>query len=161
MKQLLMSVLVAALLAGCSKPTAPTETAAPEATSAPATRAKYPVLVVDELHQMSGSNPPPAYQIAAGAGIRLDATQFHFTYGTNPITPNTVQLVLNHSAYKVSRLVETNLFVIDRTTLEPVRGGAFPGFRSGDRAMCMIGRSVSKPEKEEVWVSWVGQIEVK
>ena len=161
MKRLSVTLLAATLFAGCSKHTGGTSDSAPDVISSDGAGRQYPTLVVDEQHQMTGSNPPPAYQIAAGGGIRLDGTQFHFTYGTNPITPNTVQLVLNHSAYKLSQLAETNLYVIDRTTLEPLRGSSFPGFRSADHAMCMIGRTIKKTEKEEVWVSWVGQIEVK
>src|SRR6266540_6076961 len=62
MKYPLTIVLVGSLLASCSRPTAQTETAAPQAASAPATPATYPLLVIDEQHQLSGSNPPPAYQ---------------------------------------------------------------------------------------------------
>src|SRR3989442_1760278 len=63
MKRPRIFALVAALLAGCSKPTAPTETPAPEAASAPVDPARYPVLIIDEQHQIRGSNPPAAYQI--------------------------------------------------------------------------------------------------
>ena len=126
--------------------------------------AEYPILVIDEQHQMRGKETPPAYQIPAVAGIRVDATHFHFTYGTNPITPNTVQLVQlarKKSHYRLSRLTETNIYVIDHTTLEAVKGGPFRGFRSGDHVMFFIGRSTQGPEKEALWVSWTGQIEVK
>jgi len=73
-----------------------------------------------------------------------------------------VQFVGNGSAYRLSHRVETNIYVIDRTTLEAVRGGPFPGFRSGDHMMFAIGRSTnSSPDKEDFWVSWAGQIDVK
>src|SRR5947208_1293816 len=98
MNQMPTFFLVATLLAGCSKPATPTEAPPPQA--APGAPVTYPVLVVDEQHQIKGSNPPAAYQIASAAGIRLDATQFHFTYGTNPVTPNMVQFVGGGSVYK-------------------------------------------------------------
>jgi hypothetical protein len=72
-----------------------------------------------------------------------------------------VQLIGDKSAYRLSRLTETNIYVIDHTILEAVKGGAFRGFRSGDHVMFAIGRSTRGPEKEDFWVSWVGQIEVK
>jgi hypothetical protein len=145
-------VLIAALLAGCSKP------AAPESGTPPT---EYPTLVIDEQHQMKGSNTPPAYQIGATAGIRIDTTQFHFTYGANAVTPNMVQLIADKSAYRLARLTETNIYVIDHTILEAVKGGTFRGFRSGDHVTFAIGRSTRGPEKEDFWVSWAGQIEVK
>ncbi len=161
MKQLRFLVLGATLLAGCSKPTAPTETRVPEAVSAP-TPANYPVLLIDEPHQIQGTNTPAPYQISSTPGIRLDATQFHFTYGTDPITPNMVQFVGGGSVYRLSRRTETNTYVIDGTTLEAVRGATFRGFRPGDHMMFAIGRSTnSSPGKEDFWVSWAGQIEVK
>ena len=58
--------------------------------------------------------------------------------------------------------METNVYLIDRTTMEAVRGGPFRGFRPGDRMMFAIGRSTnSRPDKEDSWVSWAGQLEVK
>jgi len=152
-------VLIAALLAGCSKPAAPTDASISPEPSTPT--AEYPTLVIDEQHQIRGKETPPAYQIPTAAGIRLDATQFHFTYGTNAVTPNMVQFVGDQSVYRLSRPTETNVYVIDRTTLEAVKGGAFRGFRSGDRVMFAIGRSTRSTEKEDFWVSWAGQIEVK
>ena len=123
--------------------------------------AEYPTLIIDEQHQIQGQETSPAYQIAAAAGIRLDTTGFHFTYGTNAVTPNMVQLVGEQSVYRLSQPTETNVYVIDHTTLEAVKGGAFRGFRSGDRVMFAIGRSTRSSEKEDFWVSWAGQIEVK
>jgi hypothetical protein len=161
-KQLSSLALAATLLGGCSKPAAPTETPAPEAASAPAAPANYPVLLIDEPHQIRDTSAPSAYQISGAAGIRLDATQFHFTYGTNSVTPNMVQFVGDGSVYRLSHRTETNIYLIDRTTLEAARGGPFHGFRPGDHLMFAIGRSTnSSPDKEEFWVSWAGQIEVK
>ncbi len=152
-------VLITALLAGCSKPATPPDTSTLEKMSTPQTA--YPTLVIDEQHQIRGKDTPPAYQIAASSGIYLDASQFHFTYGTNVVTPNMVQLVENKSAYRLSQPTETNIYVIDHTTLEAVKGAAFRGFQPGDHVMFAIGRSKRGPEKEEFWVSWAGQIEVK
>ena len=122
---------------------------------------EYQTLVVDELHKMQGSNMPTAYQLDAAPGIRLDTRQFRFTYGTNDVTPNMVQLMGKGSAYRLSHQTETNVYVIDRTTMEPIKGGPFPGFKRGDQILFAIGRSKLTSEKEEFWVSWVGQIEVK
>ncbi len=121
---------------------------------------EYPTLVIDEQHRIRGKETPPAYQIPAAAGIRLDATQFHFTYGKTAVTPNMVQFVGDKSVYRLSRKTEANIYVIDHATLEAVRGGAFRGLRAGDHMMFAIGRSTSSSDKEAFWVSWVGRIEV-
>ena len=56
--------------------------------------------------------------------------------------------------------METNVYLIDRTTMEAVRGGLFRGFLPGDRMMIAISRSTnSSPDKEGFWVSWAGQLE--
>jgi hypothetical protein len=154
-------VLIAAILAGCSKPTTPADSSTPGKTETSAPPSEYPTLVIDEQHQILSKETPPVYQIVAAAGIRLDATQFHFTYGTNAVTPNMVQFVGGQSVYRLARPTETNVYVIDHTTLAAVKGGAFRGFRSGDRVMFAIGRSTRGPDKEDFWVSWAGQIEVK
>src|SRR5215813_7547943 len=119
--------VLAAILAGCSKPTDTPETAKK---SAPVPRSpEYPVLVIDEEHQIHGTNDaayeisarlgvgidatnfhfahgtntPSVYQIAATPGIRIDATKYQFTYGTNQFSPNMVQLFANDSLYRLSR----------------------------------------------------------
>jgi hypothetical protein len=110
--------------------------------------AKYPTLVIDEQHQLLGNNQPAVYQIDAAAGIRLDVEQFHFTYGTNAITPNMIQFMGDGAVYRLSLPTETPIYVIDDTTLKAELGGPFRGFRSGDRMMFAIGRSTSGPNKE-------------
>lgn len=58
--------------------------------------------------------------------------------------------------------METDVHLIDRTAMEAVRGGSFREFRPGDRMMFTIGRSTnSRPDKEDFWVSWARQLEVK
>ena len=162
MKRPINFVLIATILAGCSKHTAPSDASTAETVAPPAATSEYPTLIIDEKHQIHGSNTPAAYQITAATGIRLDATQFHFTYGTNAVGPNMVQFVGAGSAYRLARPAETNIYVIDHTTLEAVRGGLFRGFRPGDQIMFAIGLSTnSTPDKEDFWVSWAGQIEVK
>ena len=160
MKKLPILLSVAILVAGCSKPS--TLTGSPETVSTPSTPANYPIVVIDEQHQIKGSNTPAGYQIPAGVGIRLDASQFHFTYGTNPVTPNRVQLVGDGAAYRLSQRIETNMYLIDPGTLEAVRGGPFRGFHSGDHMFFAIGRSTNNvPDKEDFYVSWAGKLEVK
>lgn len=112
---------------------------------------------------MQGTNALVPYPIGAASGIRLDTAQFQFKYGTSPVAPNMIQLVLGKSRlYKLSKPTVTNLYVIDRTTMEPLRDEAFRGFHSGDNGILMIGRTMpGSREKESVAVSWVGKIEVK
>src|SRR5262245_45953128 len=104
MKGLAVFVVALTLVAGCSKPPD-----SPQATKKPARSLpppEYPILTIDEEHQIHGSdsniayeisarlgvligatnfhfahqsNLPPAYQISATPGIRIDATKFHFT----------------------------------------------------------------------------------
>ena len=58
--------------------------------------------------------------------------------------------------------METNVYLIDRTTMEAMRGRPFRGFLPGDRMMITIGRLTnSSPDKEGFWVSWAGQLEFK
>ncbi len=161
MKHPVTFILITVLFISCSKSTAPTDSSTSEKMTISIPPAEYPTLVIGEQHQIRGKGTPPAYQIAAAAGIRLNATQFRFTYGTNAVTPNMVQFVGDKSVYRLSRPIETNIYVIDHTTLEAVKGGVFRGFRSGDHVMFAIGRLTRGPEKEDFWVSWAGQIEVK
>jgi hypothetical protein len=112
-------------VAGCSKST---ETTAQGTAAPPATPDKYPTLVIDDQHEIKGSNTYAIYQISASPGIRLDASQFHFTFGTNAMTPNMVQFIGSNSVYTLSNLTETNIYVIDSATLETARGPAFQGF---------------------------------
>lgn len=153
--------LIAAFLTGCSKsPEAPyTATARPPIASADPSQ--YPTLVIDPEHQVEASNTPAIYQFGAAPGVRLDAAQFKFAYGTNSITQDMIQVVLDDShIYKLLRPTVTNLYVIDRSTLEPLRGGPFAGFHSGDHGMLAIGRAESgKPAA--IFVSWVGKFQVK
>jgi hypothetical protein len=162
MKYVTIFLLVGTIVTGCSKSSPQTAAAAPEPPVPSATPAGYPTLVVDEQHRIRGSNMPPDYQIVTASGVRLDAANFNFTYGTNALTPNMVMVVLGRSAYKLSVPRETNLYVIDGTTLTPLRGGPFRGFQPGDHAIVAIGRATNNAAgKEDLWVSWVAQISAK
>jgi hypothetical protein len=177
--------LASMLVGGCSKPANSTEAAPQSAPSPPPP--EYPILVIDEEHQIHGTNNapyeisarlgvgidatnfhfahganmPPAYQISATAGIRIDATKFHFRDDTNQFNPNMVQLFGNDSLYKLSRETETNFYTLDYYKLETVGGDSFRGFKPGDRITLAIGRSTNTFANHEFWVMWVGQIEVK
>lgn len=72
-----------------------------------------------------------------------------------------VQLLGKGIGYQLSQPVVTNAYVLDSSTLKPLRSGSFSGFRPGERLLLAIGLSTNGPEKEDFWVSWVGQIEVK
>jgi hypothetical protein len=52
--------------------------------------------------------------------------------------------------------VETNVYLIDRTTMEAVRGGPFRGFRPGDRMMFAIGRSTNSQRRQDDRI-WSGE----
>jgi hypothetical protein len=151
MKSAKLSALAALLLVtGCSQSSTSTDIT------------QYPTVVIDEQHQMQGTNTPAIYQIRAGSGIRLETAKFQFKYGTSAATPNMIQVVLGKSQlYKLTNPTVTNLYIIDRTTLKPLRDEAFRGFASGDSGLLMVGRDMSSPEKESVHVSWVGKFEVK
>jgi hypothetical protein len=177
--------VLAAILAGCSRPTDSPE-AANRSASAPSPP-EYPVLVIDEEHHIHGTNDaayeisarlgveidatnfhfahgtnaPPAYQLSATPGIRIDATRYQFTYGTNPFNPNMVQLFANDSLYRLSRESETNFYTLDYYKLETVGGDSFHGFKPGDNITLAIGRSTNTFHNQEFWVMWVGRIEVK
>ncbi len=140
-------LVVAVVLFGCFKP---------------ADTSEYPTLVVDEIHQFGATNASPAYQVAPGSGIRIETDQFQFKYGTSSVAPNMVQVILGKSRlYKLSRPTETNLYVLDRTTLEPLGPESFSGFHSGDSGMLMIGRTDPKAVgKESVFVLWVANFKV-
>ena len=132
--------------------------------SKPIDKSQYPTLVVDESHQFQPTKTSTAYRFVPASGIRLETGQFPFKYGTSPATPNMIQVILGKSQlYKLSRPTVTNLYVLDRTTLEPLRGSSFSGFRSGDSGMLMIGHlgPDSSHGKESIFVSWVGKFEVK
>jgi hypothetical protein len=147
--------LIALLVVGCSKPT---NSAPPETTDLPTAPDNHPTLVIDEQHEINGTNTYATYQISASSGIRLDTTQFHFTFGTNAVTPNMIQFIGSNSVYALSNLTETNICLIDANTMETVRGVAFIGFQPGDNLFFAIGRATNSTD---FWVSWTGQIEVK
>src|SRR5580698_2160368 len=94
------------LMARCSKPTATTDSATPGSAIPPTIPDRYSTLVIDEQHEMIGSNSYAVYQINASSGVRLDATQFHFTFGTNVITPNMVQFIGSNSVFALSNPTE-------------------------------------------------------
>ena len=177
-------VLVSMLLGGCSKPDSPTEAAT---RSAPSPPPEYPILVIDQDHQLHstndlayeisarigvginatnfhfahGTNMAPAYQISAAPGIQIDATKFQFRDGTNPFNPNMVQLFGNESLYRLSRETETNFYTVDYYKLETVGGEPFRGFNRGDHITVALGRSTNTFHSEEFWIMWLGHIEVK
>src|SRR5258705_13037378 len=70
MKKVPILLLVTILVAGCSNALTPTDAPGSEAASAPPTPANYPIVLIDEQHQIQGSNTPAGYQIPAGVGIR-------------------------------------------------------------------------------------------
>jgi len=148
MKHPSIFIVAAVLFAGCSKPT---------------DTSQYPTLLVDEAHQFQPTNTSATYEFAPASGIRLETGGFQFKYGTSPVSPNMIQVILGKSQlYKLSAPTVTNLYVLDLTTLTPLRGESFSGFRSGDSGMFMIGRTGPGAQgKESVFVSWVGKFQVK
>jgi hypothetical protein len=159
LQAIFLLTLLPLVFAGCSKPI--TSVDAPPKPARPAPQIEYPILVVDEEHQMRGSNLPPAYQISPASGIRLDATQFLFKYGSNALAPNAVQLISTNSLHRLSRETETNFYTIDYYKLETVRGDSFRGFNSGDHVTLVIGRATNTFDAQELWVMWMAQLEVK
>jgi hypothetical protein len=181
MKHPAIFVLLALLLSACSKPSTSTDTPQKPAPAPP--QPEYPILVVDEAHQIHGarivepcrhcvpllvvdeehrgSNSPPAYQISPGPGIRLDGTQFNFKHDSNDPAPNSVQLISTNSLHRLSRETETNFYTIDYYKLETIRGDSFRGFRSGDHLTLVIGRATNTFDAQEIWVMWIAELEVK
>jgi hypothetical protein len=104
-----------------------------------------------------------AYKIAASPGIRLNTAQFQFRYGTDPVKPDMIHLVLSNSRiYKLSTPAARDLYVLDRSTLKPMRGEAFSGFKSGDRWMLAIGHVDSEnPSANKLNLTWFGRLEVE
>lgn len=151
MKHLTFFLLAAFFVSGCSQKTELADTS------------QYPLLIVDAEHQIQGTNSPVTYQFGAVQGLRLDATRFQFTYGTSAISPNVIQVVIGHNQlHMLAKPTETNLYLIDRSTLQPLRGGKFTGFQTGDGGVLMIGRLMTDPaDKVSVAVSWAAKFEVK
>jgi hypothetical protein len=185
MKSPAVFIFVLILVAGCSKPTDSTDAPTKSAPSSPPP--EYPLLVVDEEHEIRGTNElayrirarlgvgieatnfhfadgaimPPAYQISATPGIRVDATKIQITDGTNSLSPNMVQLFGNESLYRLASETETNFYAVDYYKLETVGGDSFSGFKPGDHFMLAIGRSTNNFHDHRFWVMWAGHIEVK
>jgi hypothetical protein len=65
MKLPMVFLLVATLVAGCSKHTASTDASTREITPPAAKTIEYPTLVIDEQQQIRGSNTPTAYHLHA------------------------------------------------------------------------------------------------
>src|ERR1043166_7148257 len=108
----------------------------------PAGPSYYPTFLCDETHEFQPTNGYATYEFTPASGIRLETRAFQFRYGTSPVSPNTIQVIVGKShLYKLATPTVTNLYVLDRTTLTPLRGEAFSGFRSGDSGMFMIGRT--------------------
>jgi hypothetical protein len=144
-------VLGLAGVMGCSKP------ASPGSADLPSDPAKYPILVIDAAHLIG----KVAYDIAPTAGIYLDLSRFKFTYGKSAVVPDEIQVLLDGTHYRLSPSSATRCRV-DGTTVKPIRGGPFPGFRTGSKVIIGIGRS--KPEESDshaMEASWAGMIRVK
>ncbi len=160
-KHLTILFLGTALLAGCSNSdtsTSATAVTIPVPLDSPL---HFPTLVIDAQHNMTDSNKPPAYQINATPGVWLDGSRYHFAYGSNDLAPNMVHLIVGDSSYRLYWPVPTNIFIISPITMDAIKGEAFRGFHPGDHVDVMVGRAVDSSEKEELLVSWAGQIEVK
>jgi hypothetical protein len=151
MKRLALVLLATVVFSGCSRKTEPIDAS------------QYPLLVVDAEHQIQGTNSPATYQFGATKGLRVDAARFQFRYGTSDVAPNMIQVVIGKSQlHMLSKATETNFYLIDRSTLKPLRGGQFSGFQTGDVGVIMIGRLMADPvEKVSVAVSWAAKYEVK
>jgi hypothetical protein len=191
MKHLALVLLSTALLAGCSDSDTPTPTAATTAPIPADSPRYYPRLVLDAEHnklieqqtnnvalesdamrdlsvltssnwlRITDTNKLPVYQISPASGVWLDGSHFHFTYGTNPLVPNMVQMILGKSVYKLYWPVETNIYIINSITMEATEGERFRAFHSGDHADVAIGRWIEGYGKTNFLVSWAGQIDVK
>lgn len=166
MKHLAILLLSTALLAGCSN--SDTSITAPAITVPipPDSPQNFPTLVIDAPHNdaphnMTDSNKPPAYQINATPGIWLDGSHYHFSDGTNDIAPNMVHIMVGEALYRLYWPVPTNIFIISPITMDAVKGHAFHGFQPGDHVDIVVGHALDSSEKEELRVSWAGQIEVK
>jgi hypothetical protein len=127
----------------------------------------YSTLVIDEKHRI-GTNWPTLYRVPTSTGIFIDLRQLDFTspYNNIRLPPDMIQITVGRSnvytTYMLSRHTQTNFYVIDRSTIEPLRGPAFSGFKSGDKLEIHVGRSYPSSGKHEfadVWWSGYAQVE--
>jgi hypothetical protein len=161
MKHLAILLLSTALLTGCSNSDISTTTTAVTVPIPPDSPLTFPTLVIDAAHNMTDSNKPPAYQINASPGVWLDGSHYHFTDGTNDIAPNMVHIMVGNAFYRLYWPVPTNIFIISPITMDAIKGESFHGFQPGDHVDVIIGHALDSSGKEELRISWVGQIEVK
>jgi hypothetical protein len=161
MKYPIILILISILFIGCDKPQSVVDTPATPEVFADADPAKFPALVIDEVHRLEGTNVV-AYELPAADGLRVDVSKCHFTFGRTNSIPNMIMLAMDKEhVFELAQAVETNVYVIDRKTLKQIKERGFPGFRPGEHWLLTIGREETGEGALSVLVSWEGRIEVK
>lgn len=140
MKRLIIILaLFASLLSACA-----TATATPAPTSTPA---PLPIVVVDSTHMTTANL---SYQIPAGSGFVLDASQYDF--GSS--TPTAVQVVVGNVFYQSTWAENATQQTVQVSDLKPLfNAKALTAFSSGQQLIVSIGSLTMQGRFKPIWVA--------
>lgn len=126
-----------------------------------------PTIIADlqhnEIVQPEGVKPP-AFVVAAGPALRIDARRFDFTKGGYPqLTPNAVHVQIKDSQY-FAEWDGASLLELSADTLAPANNAPpFAGFRGGETVVVSLGRKEVDHVKRHISfkVQWSARVRVK
>jgi hypothetical protein len=135
------ALVVAAALAlvGCDRgapaPPSPASAAAAPSAVAP-TRA---TLTLDAAHDVMTKKDAPAYTIPPCAELVLEVGEHRFPIrDAGPLAPDSVHVVHGASGYHRASF-SGHRVVLSAASLDPVKGGVFPGFEAGESYIVALG----------------------
>ena len=138
-----VSTLFALILSACGNAPAVAPTAAPVTVS-------LPVIQVDTQHM---TTPNLAYEIPAGPGFVLDASNYDFGTASGP---SVVQVVMNSRAYQGTWASGEKLQAVRAADLTPIAGAKpISNFDSGQQLIVAIGTLSANGRFAPIWVGVV------
>jgi hypothetical protein len=139
---LLVSTLLVLLFTACG-------TSSPAIPATP-TAAPLPVLVVDEQHMTTVNL---AYEISAGDGFVLDASNYEFSPAGEP---SLVQVVVSGRVFQGNWTSGATSQAVRAATLKPLAGSSqLAGFSAGQQLIISIGYQKTNGRFSPLWVAVV------
>lgn len=115
-------------------PASASATAAPPA--AAVTRA---VITLDAAHDVMTQKDAPAYTIAPSSELVIELAGHRFpARDAGPASPDVVHVVRGSSGYHRASIVGARV-TLSTASLDPVKGGPFPGFEAGETYIIAVG----------------------
>jgi len=149
----LVSLILPLLATGCSKPSGSQAVITTGSSH-------YPILATGPNRQTAITNVPPVYKFKPAPGIKLDVCRLYAPNDPSNTPPDMIQLVTAAGIYELSEARTSTNYILDSTTLRPLRGPPFPGFSAGDEGSFEIGRTMPETGTGAFHVWWVARFRV-